>query len=62
VGIDRVVALSGSGPIQFNATLALSEWRGNLAGSSLAGTLRFTIATNTPVGSATVSGNFALAQ
>ena len=61
VGTDRVVALQGSGPIQFDATLALVSFRGTLAGQQINGTLSYTISTPAPnLGSAVVMADFTL--
>ena len=62
VGTDNVVALSGSGPIQLNASLSLTTWRGTLSGSSIAGNLGYTITTAAPVGIATVQGTFTVTK
>jgi hypothetical protein len=61
VGTDTVVALSGSGPIQLGASLALTQFRGTVNGS-ISGTLQYTITTSVPIGSATVAGSFQLTR
>jgi hypothetical protein len=62
VGADNSVVLAGSGPIQLNATLALTTWRGTVAGNSIAGTFQYTITTSAPIGTGTVSGTFVITR
>ena len=62
VGSDNVAVLAGSGPIQLNATLALTTWRGTVVGNSLTGTLQYTITTSAPIGTGTVSGSFTITR
>lgn len=63
VGTDRIVALSGSGPLVAGVTITLNAWRATLTGSSMAGTMTFTIVSDPPnIGSATVSATTALTR
>ena len=61
LGTDAVLALQGSGPIQFDATLALVSFRGILSGQQINGTLSYTVSTPAPnLGSAVVTADFTL--
>jgi len=62
VGTDNVVALSGGGQLIPGANLSLSTWRGNLIGSTIAGSMQFVITTTDPFGSATVRGTFSITK
>jgi hypothetical protein len=42
VGSDNVVTLAGSGPVSF-ATLTVNAWRAVLSGSTMAGTMTFSV-------------------
>lgn len=55
VGSDQVVALQGSGPIQFGATLSLNAFRSTVSGNTMTGTMTHTISTTQPgIGAAVV--------
>src|SRR5688572_6783300 len=60
VGTDNSVVLTGSGPIQLNASLALNQFRGSLTGTTITGTLQYTITTNVPIGTGVVSATFTI--
>jgi hypothetical protein len=63
VGTDNVVVLSGSGQIVQGATLTLNTWRAVVSGSSMTGTMVFTIASDPPnIGLATVTATTGLAR
>lgn len=61
VGTDNVVVLSGSGDI-VGALLTLNTWRAVVTGSSMTGTMTFTITVANPIGAANVSATTALTR
>lgn len=61
VSTDRVVTLSGTAVLSPVAVLTLQTWRATVTGSTMTGTVQYTIAvTDAPVGAATVAATFSL--
>lgn len=61
VGADHVVALGGTGDI-VGALLTLTSWRATVSGSTMTGTMTFSLTTANPVGSANVSATTSLTR
>jgi len=59
---DGLLSLTGSAPVVQGATLTVNTWRGQLSGTTITGTMTFTVTVDQPLGQGVVQATFSLAR
>lgn len=62
IGADNIVSLSGTATQPNAIVLAITTWRATVSGSTMTGTMNFTLSTSAPFGSVVVQSTFSITR